>query len=349
MFQRVEHEAGVHAAGGLPADDAAGEHVDDEGHVDDPRPRRAVREVGHPGRIWAGGAEVTLHEVRGAHRGRVGAGREPLAGPAGAADALGSHEPGHLVAAGLQAGPAGGLGELAAPVDRVVALLQRLEARAQLGVTLRSGRRRPGRGVVVGGGGDLQSAADRLDPPSQPTGLPGPVGVDEGDYFLGRPSSSVAKKIDAALRMSFALRSSRFSRSSSAMRCASAVDVPGRRPESTSAWFTQPRYDSAPIPSSRATRVTARGAPRSARGSPAPSAPIAHATRPDTSAASAALQFQPCSILVSKVRSLQETQADSVCGGRRNWGCALNGITWVMLRTSFWPRVRGRVRTSWSA
>ena len=55
--------------------------------------------------------------------------------------------------------------------------------------------------------------------------------------------------------MSFALRSSLTSRSSSAIRCASAVESPGLRPESTSAWFTQWRNDSAPTPSSRATRV----------------------------------------------------------------------------------------------
>ena len=40
-----------------------------------------------------------------------------------------------------------------------------------------------------------------------------------------------------------------FSRSSSAMRCCSAVVTPGRRPPSTSAWSTQVRSDSGPIPS----------------------------------------------------------------------------------------------------
>jgi hypothetical protein len=55
--------------------------------------------------------------------------------------------------------------------------------------------------------------------------------------------------------MSFTLRSSLFSRSSCAIRRASAVDVPGRRPGSISARFTQCRSDSAPTPSSFATRV----------------------------------------------------------------------------------------------
>ena len=39
-------------------------------------------------------------------------------------------------------------------------------------------------GVVVSGGGDLQLRADRLDPPSTPTGQVIPVGVDESNYFL---------------------------------------------------------------------------------------------------------------------------------------------------------------------
>jgi transposase InsO family protein len=79
-----------------------------------------------------------------------------------------------------------------------------------------------------------------------------PHRVDESDYFFGRPSSSVAKKIDAALRMSLARRSSRFSRSSSAMRCASTLEVPGRCPASISAWATQPRNDSTPTLTLRA-------------------------------------------------------------------------------------------------
>ena len=70
------------------------------------------------------------------------------------------------------------------------------------------------------------------------------MGVDERNYLLGRPSSSVAKKTDAAFKMSFARRSHLTSRSSGAIRCVSTVEVPGRRPESISARFTQTRNDS---------------------------------------------------------------------------------------------------------
>src|SRR5215207_6192167 len=253
--QRVDHQRGVHGAGRLPADDAAGEHVHDERDVDDPRPRRAVGEVRHPLLVGSGGGEVPLHQIRPPHVRWISLGREPLDGAGGAPDAELAHEPGNVLATDVVAGLASRGGQLAAPVDRVVADPQRQQQRHEHRVGERPGRQRPGLGRVVGGGGDLQNLADRLDPPSQPTGLPRPVGVDEGDYFFGRPSSSVAKKTDAALRMSFARRSSRTSRSSSAIRCASALDVPGRLPESTSAWFTQPLSDSVPMPSSRATRV----------------------------------------------------------------------------------------------
>src|SRR3954453_13996939 len=71
--------------------------------------------------------------------------------------------------------------------------------------------------------------ADRLDPE------PVPVGVDERHYFLDWRSSSAPKKADAAFKISFARRSSRFSRSSSRIRARSSVVSPGRWPASVSA------------------------------------------------------------------------------------------------------------------
>ena len=73
---------------------------------------------------------------------------------------------------------------------------------AQLDVPQRSWRGRPGFGGVVGTWGELQHSADRLDPEAVT------VLVDVGDHFLVRPSSSVAKKTDADLRISFARRNS---------------------------------------------------------------------------------------------------------------------------------------------
>src|ERR687898_3271689 len=62
---------------------------------------------------------------------------------------------------------------------------------------------------VVGGRGDLQHLADRLDPE------PPPVPVDVGDHFLRWRSSSAPKKAAAVFKISLARRSSLFSRSSS--------------------------------------------------------------------------------------------------------------------------------------
>src|SRR5262249_3727941 len=112
------------------------------------------------------------------------------------------------------------------------------------------GARQPRTCLVVGGGGDLQDLAYRLD-----SELP-PVLVDVVDHLARRPSSSAAKKADALFRISFARRSSRFSLSSSVIRRRSSEVTPGRLPSSISACLTQLRSDSGPIPSCLATRVT---------------------------------------------------------------------------------------------
>jgi hypothetical protein len=45
LLQRVEDEAGLGGAGDPPADDPAGEGVDDEGDVDEALPRRDIGEI----------------------------------------------------------------------------------------------------------------------------------------------------------------------------------------------------------------------------------------------------------------------------------------------------------------
>ena len=59
-----------------------------------------------------------------------------------------------------------------------------LENRTEFLVAQLALRWSTGLDVVVGAGGNLQLFADRLDPPSTPTGLIVPVSVDEGDYFF---------------------------------------------------------------------------------------------------------------------------------------------------------------------
>ena len=96
-----------------------------------------------------------------------------------AADALSFHQACDLVTADVDAGLTNGDGHLAAAVHRVVLLPDRPDLRAHLSVADLAGAGLAGLGGPVGGGGDLQRFTDRLDPPSQPTGLTGPVGVDE--------------------------------------------------------------------------------------------------------------------------------------------------------------------------
>jgi len=80
-----------------------------------------------------------------------------------------------------------------------------------------------------------QHAADRLDPE------PDPVVIDEGGHHGKRGSSSRAKKLDAANKISLARFNSPFSRSRSLIRFASSVVVPGRFPASMSVYLTHPR------------------------------------------------------------------------------------------------------------
>src|SRR4029453_13607775 len=73
------------------------------------------------------------------------------------------------------------------------------------------------------------------------------MSVDERHYLHDWRSSSAPKKADAAFKISFARRNSRFSRSSSLIRDRSSVVTPGRLPPSPPAaptplrkvsWFT---------------------------------------------------------------------------------------------------------------
>src|SRR5690606_17026688 len=114
-----------------------------------------------------------------------------------------------------------------------------------------------------------QGLADRLD--SEPLALHDPVavGVDVVDdhrdrnlalgYLILRSSSAAAQNAAEVLRISFVRFSSRTCCSSSAIRCASAVVVPGRTPPSISACRTQLRSVSGCIPSCSATRAIAPG------------------------------------------------------------------------------------------
>src|ERR671910_3351782 len=140
---------------------------------------------------------------------------------------------------------------LASTVDAEVLGVDPADLGLQLLVTQRPGRGRPAAGGVVGGRGDRQHLADRLDPVTIP------VLVDVDDHLVGRRSSSAPKKAAADFRISLARRSSRFSRSSDFSRWRSSLVSPGRRPSSVSARRTHLRRVSAETPNLCAMEVIA--------------------------------------------------------------------------------------------
>src|SRR6266542_2241630 len=78
LFKSVERKVATQRARCAPSDDAAREHIDDEGHVREAAPCRHVREVSYPQLVGSFRAEVALHQIerpfscglldRGAHR-----------------------------------------------------------------------------------------------------------------------------------------------------------------------------------------------------------------------------------------------------------------------------------------
>src|SRR6185312_5289328 len=115
-----------------------------------------------------------------------------------------------------------------------------LDLCAELIITDRPRRRRAGLGRVVRARSDLVSvrgehATDRPDPERVV------VLVDERDHHGSRGSSSRAKKLEAANKISLARFNSFTSCSSSRIRLLSQVVVPGSSPASTAACLHQPR------------------------------------------------------------------------------------------------------------
>lgn len=67
LLQSIENEGGVGGSRDPPADDAAGEDVDHESHVDEPGPGRHVGEVADPKCVWARCLELPVDPVERAH------------------------------------------------------------------------------------------------------------------------------------------------------------------------------------------------------------------------------------------------------------------------------------------
>lgn len=138
LLERVPRQVAAQRARYLPADDPTREYVDDEGHVDEPRPGGPVGQVGHPQTIRLIRREGSLNEICGTLCGLVHD-RGPLEGwPAD--DAPKTHprhqalhrasRHGETLAVELQP-------DLARLIDRRVLFPDALDLHAQLGIASR--------------------------------------------------------------------------------------------------------------------------------------------------------------------------------------------------------------------
>lgn len=74
LLERIEHEVGTHRTADPPADDSAGEHVDDKGNIHEALPSRHVSKIRDPELIGALGLEVAPDAIERAWRGGIGDG-----------------------------------------------------------------------------------------------------------------------------------------------------------------------------------------------------------------------------------------------------------------------------------
>src|SRR5271165_3861060 len=253
-FKRIEGEIGTQVISDLPAENAAGEQVHNERRVHKPGGRVHVRDVRDPAPVRRHSVEAAVQQVRRPVRGIAGhRGARRLPPAPRAADPQVAHQPLHRVACHRNAFPV----QLQPHFPGSVNLSSYLAFPYLHDLVLHDGI--PGFPCrrlrlaflreVIRRHGKLQDRADRLD------AKPVPVRVNELDWRGSLGSSSRAKYALAALRISFARRSSRTSRSSSVIRLLSTVVVPGRWPPSISACFSQPRSASGWTSSCRPTRA----------------------------------------------------------------------------------------------
>jgi hypothetical protein len=201
--QRVEDQRGAHVAGELPADDPAAVGVDDEREEHHALPAPQVGQVGHPQLVRPARAEVALDEIGPAARfgvGPRGPPRPPT--PLRADDPVRAHQPLHTAARHALAGPQQRLPHPPVAVGVVVSRVELADPTEQPLILYGSLRALSGRSLVVGGRRHVHDPADRLDTKAAA------MLVDEAAHFGRSVSSSVAKNTDAALRISFARRSS---------------------------------------------------------------------------------------------------------------------------------------------
>ncbi len=160
LLERVKAEICAQAARRLPADDHAGEAVDDEGDVDHASMCLHVGDVTDPQPVRSRRVEVALDEVGGSLGAVSGRDRgEDLAAPGGASDPELTHQPLDGAARDLDAFAVERDPDLVGAVHLEVCLPHALDLGLEVFVLQSSLRRRSLLGGVIGGRSDRQDPA----------------------------------------------------------------------------------------------------------------------------------------------------------------------------------------------
>jgi hypothetical protein len=138
-LQGVQRQGSPQRGGDPPADDHAGEGVDDKRHVGEPRPGGHVGQIRDPQAVGGRRGEVAVDQVGGALVGLGGGGGAPLGAAHDAADAELAHQPGDPVAANGDAFPVKLPPELLSAVDLEVVVKDPLGLDLEPGVADRAG------------------------------------------------------------------------------------------------------------------------------------------------------------------------------------------------------------------
>lgn len=204
LLQGIEDEAGVRRPTDPPAGNAPRIGVNDEGHIDEALPGRHIGEVADPQQVRCRHAELPIHLVQWAWRFPVRDRRPVRLAPDDALKAHVLHQPCSRAAGDLEALTAELPPDLADAVDAPVRLEHATDLGAQRVVPTRAIRQSrrigpPGQVIVVGGRGDRQNSADRLDP-----GRTALRGDERHHRFDRRSSAAIAKYADALRKISLA-------------------------------------------------------------------------------------------------------------------------------------------------
>lgn len=213
LLQRVQHQLDSHRGTRTPAHNCAGIGIGDQCDSDPARPRRHIRDVGHPQPVRRQRHEPATDQVIWPLGSRT-SDRGPLHLPTTCPfQPRTAHESFDAAASHRDTFPVELQPDVTGPVDTEVGLVDPTDLDQQL--TLGEQLVAP---LVVGRWGDLhamlaQHLADRLDTPPQPIPRT-PLGMltDEVDDHCPGRSTSAAKKAQAPFRIAFTLLNSAFSR-----------------------------------------------------------------------------------------------------------------------------------------